>query len=866
MHDPMEKSLVSKVSISTIANLFVMVVSVFTTLVFPKFLSLEAYSYWQLYVLYIGFVTILGLGLVEGVYLINGGKKFNSLDSSTSSFNTYFLAGLVSILFGLVFVVALFFVKDAKYLTLIAFVCVEGVLYNVRMLPLYVLQATDRINEYALTIFIDRFVFLLISFILVICKVKEVEYFMLADICGCIASGIYSFIVCRSKFLGKPCEFKRGIKSVRSNINVGFKLMFAQMSGVAILGVIKLGIKTGWSLLEFGQIALTITCVNIFLKFASAIGNVLFPTVCNFDEEKLKTFYHKLNFSIEAIVMTLMIFYYPARLLLSWYLPAYSEGFRYMDFLLPICLFETKVSLVLNTYYKALRKEKVLMYVNVADMLFSIVSTLLVVFLIKDLTVCASLIVIALGLRCFVLERLLVNKYLAKKRWNSGFFTLMIAGVFIICNAVIGGWIGAAVYLLFVAVVMIINREDVKDLKRTIFMRKKSEKIDNRTMAIVFGQEHANTLGIIRSLGESGSVRIIAVIGNNKLKFASKSKYINDLFEFNEIEEGLNLIIDKFSGQTKKPYIFVTDDVIASLIDLNYDKLKNDFIVFNAGQQGRITYLMNKKVQAELAESVGLTCIKTTEICPSNFTEFDKISYPVFIKCEDSLKYGWKKNAKICETEQELKTALEESTCDKLLMQPYIIKKNEMGLQGVSLNHGEDIIICGNIMYNYLLPNSYSPYQTLYNFDDEAMLKKINALLESMGYEGLFEIEFIVDEIDNKYFCEVNFRSSAWNYSTTAAGMSMPNMWIDFNEDSSKISLYNKPQIPDNFTVMSEFNDLKTRVLNGKGKDYGISFGKWLKEKRKTNCLYFKNKKDMRPYRAYIFGSLKSRIFKKKGD
>ena len=73
------------------------------------------------------------------------------------------------------------------------------------------------------------------------------------------------------------------------------------------------------------------------------------------------------------------------------------------------------------------------------------------------------------------------------------------------------------------------------------------------------------------------------------------------------------------------------------------------------------------------------------------------------------------------------------------------------------------------IMYNYLLPNSYSPYQTLYNFDDEAMLKKINALLESMGYEGLFEIEFIVDEIDNKYFYISNMWSIKHDFYTISA-------------------------------------------------------------------------------------------------
>ena len=46
------------------------------------------------------------------------------------------------------------------------------------------------------------------------------------------------------------------------------------------------------------------------------------------------------------------------------WLPQYAESLRYMVILLPICIFDGKMSLLCNTYLKVLRKERQLFYFN----------------------------------------------------------------------------------------------------------------------------------------------------------------------------------------------------------------------------------------------------------------------------------------------------------------------------------------------------------------------------------------------------------------------------------------------------------------------------------------------------------------------
>lgn len=464
-------SVVKKFSISTFANLIVLLVSVFANLVFPKILSIEDYSYWQIYVFYTGFVTIAGLGLTEGVYLRNGGKRYQELEKSVYAFQTYGLLAFVSLIFLSIGIVSWATVVDRKLATVIILTCVEGAIYNLRVYPLYVLQATDRIKEFSISIVIGRGTFFATSLMLFLLKQADLYLLIFCDLLGCICCSAYGFMKCRDKLLGKPCDFSQGIKEAKNNISVGFSLMAANMVGVAITGVIKYAVQTYWSIVEFGKISLSITFTNLFLKFTTAVGTVLFPMLCHYSNEKLRNIYSSMNTMLEYIISLALAFYYPVKIVLNMYLPQYAESLEYMGYLLPICLFETKVSLLLNTYYKAMRKEKTLMVVNLLDLGLSAVFAIISTAVFSDVKLAVFSILIVLAIRSFVLENILCRRYLKTTHKFPGGFSLLIALVFVLSNGYIGGWLGMLIYGGFVCIACLIGRNEIKNGMK-MFLRK----------------------------------------------------------------------------------------------------------------------------------------------------------------------------------------------------------------------------------------------------------------------------------------------------------------------------------------------------------------------------------------------------------
>lgn len=366
---------------------------------------------------------------------------------------------------------------------------------------------------------------------------------------------------------------------------------------------------------------------------------------------------------------------------------------------------------------------------------------------------------------------------------------------------------------------------------------------------IVFGYEHYNPLGIVRSLGECG-IYPIAVILKQKKKITSASKYISTLHIVDSVEDGYKLILEHYgSNKTgKKTFLLTADDTITSFLDMHYNEIKDQFYFYNAGSHGRITHYMQKDRLCDLAQKHGFKVPKTYYVHVGDIP--DNLEYPVITKTRDSVKAGWKENVHVCFSEQDLLQAFSKIDQSEIVIQEYIEKKNELCLDGISVNQGKDVFVTMGATYNYILPESYSFTFTLKNFKDPSIQAALKGMMSEIGFEGIFTIEFLIGQNDELYFMEINFRHSAWGYASTCLGMNLVTNWACGMLDNTIAHDIYKT-IPDNYSAMVELPDFKNRVLKGR-----LSIFKWIKELSKCSCLYYANKKDPKPFWSALFSSL----------
>lgn len=296
----------------------------------------------------------------------------------------------------------------------------------------------------------------------------------------------------------------------------------------------------------------------------------------------------------------------------------------------------------------------------------------------------------------------------------------------------------------------------------------------NKHKFILFVGDHFNPLGMVRSLGEYGIKSDVVLIASNPI-FVNHSKYVNSIKIFKSSLEGLNYLIETFSGEIYKPFILTGSDDLISMIDSHYTQLKNNFIFFNAGRQNGINELLSKRVQNELAISCGLNVPPFEEVqvgeCPSH------IKYPIITKAIDSTCYNWKNQVYLCHNEAELLEAYKKLRCEKILLQEYIEKENETGFDALSINHGQDVYLPLQLSYHSVDETSFGHSIYFFKPNDKELLIQIRELIRKTGYEGIFSIDFLKGRNGKLYFLEINFRNSAWSYPMTKAGVNLPIIW-----------------------------------------------------------------------------------------
>lgn len=357
---------------------------------------------------------------------------------------------------------------------------------------------------------------------------------------------------------------------------------------------------------------------------------------------------------------------------------------------------------------------------------------------------------------------------------------------------------------------------------------------------ILFGHDHYNPLGVVRSLGEDGISPVVILISKGKPHLVNKSKYLGKLHWVRSIEEGYQVLLSNYGNETLKPFVYTCSDDSESFLDLHYDELIEHFYFFNAGEQGRITNIMEKEKMIKMAVESGIDIPKTEVVRVGDLPK--TLRYPILTKAVISTIANWKSNVHICQNEAELLEAYKTIKGDNIILQEYITKKNELCLDGVSVNGGEEVYLPIQSEYIRFTPSAYGNYIYFQKYKEMDLLPKIQTIFKKTGYSGVFSMEFLRDKDDNFYFLEINFRNSTWSYAHTHVGVNLPVIWakstLTGHLDVSDVKI-----TKDTFTAIQEFTDFKDSVLEGE-----VSVKQWLKDFRNCDCPFYYNKQDNAPF------------------
>lgn len=460
-----KNSFLNNLYVAFFAQIISLILSVFMSLIVPKVLTLNEYSYWQLFIFYVSYVGFFHFGLIDGLYLNLGGKNYKDLNYRLlfSEFKIFIIMELgISIIISLF---ALRYINNFDRLFVILMTSIYLVVNNLVLFFGYIFQAVNKTKIFSKTVIIDKICVLILISCLFSFHIKNFELYILSYLISKIVSLIYVIhsskeIVSTKSFIKRKAVQKDYIKNLKDGIN----LTVANIASLLILGIGRIVIDDVWGIESFGKISLSLSLTNFFLMFIQQVSMVMFPTLKSTNINNQKQIYSNLRNTLSIVLPVALVLYIPLKRILLIWLPQYEESLMYLSLMLPMCIFDGKMQLLYNTYLKVYRKEKQLLIINITTFVLSTILVTFSAYILNNFFIILLSMLFSIAFRSIISEiylSKLINLQISKNIFYEFFIVILFISLSRIKNDIFSFLLISVVYFIY----LYLNKKILPQLK-----------------------------------------------------------------------------------------------------------------------------------------------------------------------------------------------------------------------------------------------------------------------------------------------------------------------------------------------------------------------------------------------------------------
>ncbi|MDN0069458.1 lipopolysaccharide biosynthesis protein [Collinsella ihumii] len=349
------------------AQMIVLLSSVVKSLVVPKILGVEDYGYWQIYVLYSGFVGVFALGYSDGVYLRFGGKDYSKLPFKHLRASSRIYACSLATISVAICIASIALEEGLRSSALffvgvdVAFVCFSGYL-------LYVLQVTDRFREYSLLVVSDKVAMAVIIVVMVALGVTDPRQYMFWDFATKALACLLVVWRCREIVFGPAAGIIEGARYYVRLCKSGLSLLLANFAGMFVVSAGRIAVELFGDITEYANYSLGITVTNLVLTLVNAVGLAIYPSLKRLPAGSLPSFFGRVDNAVGVVSALALVCYAPGSLFVAAVFPQYAGMLEYLPLLFVAVIAEVRMQLLCNTFFKATGLARLLLVVNLASL------------------------------------------------------------------------------------------------------------------------------------------------------------------------------------------------------------------------------------------------------------------------------------------------------------------------------------------------------------------------------------------------------------------------------------------------------------------------------------------------------------------
>ncbi len=420
------KSLFRSTSYAFIAQVVSLLVSVIMSFVVSRFMEVSSFGYYQLFLFYSTYSSIIQFGVSEGVYLENGGKEYLNLDWAELKqlFTNTML--VINCLLIIVSFVLIMLTDNHNKRIVIGFVCLYAIVNFIVSYFGFILQTVNRTEDYSKSIIAGKLITLILCVTFVMIRNYSFVWYCLFFTVGHAVSGLIVSLYCKEILF-----YKNGWSIIlwkkKNTIIAGLILLLSGLVSSFILGINRIFIEHYLGIEVFARVSLALNLISFFILFAIQVGMVYFPHIMLLDKTERSRLFKRMDIYTTCIMPVIIMVYIPINIILPLWIPQYEESIHWMLLFIPYMIYEIRTQIMYNTYLKVLRRERTLFIVNVVSLIVCSVANYIFIRYIGNLEVVFIVICTVMVVKSIVLSRVI------EKEFNANLtIKLIIEGI--ICN------------------------------------------------------------------------------------------------------------------------------------------------------------------------------------------------------------------------------------------------------------------------------------------------------------------------------------------------------------------------------------------------------------------------------------------------
>jgi O-antigen/teichoic acid export membrane protein len=342
--------------IYSLGNGLLLLFSFIQVFIIPKYLTVEGYGYWQLFILYSTYVGILHVGFIDGILVRWAGKELARMgDEIRTAFRFLILEQVVIIV---PVALLLYFLIRPPLQWLWLMILAYAFIMNLVTFFMFTAQAIRRFGLLT-TVNVGRgLAFLLLIIVLFATGYFNYHYVVLALLTSFLLA-LFTFAFWFRKYLwGEKPAISPLWACGKENISIGIFVLLGNFAAVLFLTIDRLMVSSFFTIEQFAVYAFATAIVIAIYMFVRAVSEVFFPYLSRAVPQLQNRAYQIGKLAIVLVWAAILAGYFPLARLIEYYLPHYIASLPIMQILLCTVGFGSLIQILHVNYYKAYRMQR----------------------------------------------------------------------------------------------------------------------------------------------------------------------------------------------------------------------------------------------------------------------------------------------------------------------------------------------------------------------------------------------------------------------------------------------------------------------------------------------------------------------------